>query len=314
MNAVRRAQGPAATRALTAPGLVLTQITSLQLGSAAAKSLFAEVGVTATAAMRITLAAIVLYVLVRPRLRSLTPGQWWAALCLGVVFAAMNLAYFAAIGVLPLGVAATLELLGPLLLAIALTRRPADLAWVAMAVTGLLLLGATGGRMPLLGIGLGLLAAGCRAAYVLLNRQVGRLFDDWTGLAVALVIGACLLAPIGAVSAGTRLLDPHVLAVGMLVALLSSLLPYSLDLLALRRISPRVFGILLSLSPAIAALVGFVVLTETLTTRQMLAILLVVVASIGAVAGETRSAQRRRQAPRSVQAADSPLWQSKNAT
>jgi inner membrane transporter RhtA len=276
---------------------VLTQIASLQLGSAAAKSLFADIGVTATAGMRITLAAIVLYALVRPRLRVLTPAQWRAALGLGVVFAAMNLAYFAAIGILPLGVAATLELLGPLLLAVTLTRRPTDLAWVALAVAGVLLLSGPDGRLPLLGIGLGLLAAACRAVYVLLNRRVGRLFGDWTGLAVALAVGACLLAPIGAVSAGTRLLDPQVLAVGMLVALLSSLLPYSLDLLALRRISPRVFGILLSLSPAVAALVGLVVLDEALTTRQILAILLVVVASIGAVAGETRAARCRREAP-----------------
>ncbi len=154
----------------------------------------------------------------------------------------MNIAYFEAIQVLPLGVAATLELLGPLLLAVALTRRPIDLAWAALAVAGVLLLGGTDGRLPLLGIGLGLLAAGCRAGYVLLNLQVARLFDDWAGLAVALVIGACLLAPIGAVTGGTRLLDPEVLAAGVLVALLSSLLPYSLDLVVLRRISPRVFG------------------------------------------------------------------------
>lgn len=297
MNAQRRGRGPATGRSLTAPGLVLTQIASLQLGSAVAKGLFADVGATATAAMRITLAAIVLYALVRPRLRALNRAQWRAALGLGVVFAAMNIAYFEAIQVLPLGVAATLELLGPLLLAVALTRRPTDLAWAALAVAGVLLLSGTDGRLPLLGIGLGLLAAGCRAGYVLLNRQVGRLFDDWTGLAVALAIGACLLAPIGAVTGGTRLLNPGVLAAGMLVALLSSLLPYSLDLVVLRRISPRVFGILLSLSPAVAALVGFVVLAEKLTSHQMLAILLVVVASTGAVAGETRATPHRRRAP-----------------
>jgi inner membrane transporter RhtA len=289
VNAQRHGRGSAGFGSLTAPGLVLAQIASLQLGSAVAKGLFADVGITATAAIRITLAAIVLCALVRPRIRSFTPAQWRAALSLGVVFAAMNLAYFQAIGVLPLGVAATLELLGPLLLAVALTHRSRDLAWVALAVTGVLLLSGPGGRLPLLGIGLGLLAAGCRAGYVLLNGQVGRLFGDWSGLAVALAIGACLLAPIGVVSGGTRLLDPGVLTAGVLVALLSSLLPYSLDLVVLRRITPRVFGILLSLSPAVGALVGFVVLAEALTRRQVLAILLVVVACVGAVAAEART-------------------------
>jgi len=285
-----RDQGRAGS--LTAPALVLAQITSLQLGSAVAKDLFADVGVTATAALRITLAAIVLCALVRPRLGSFTRAQWRAAVALGVVFAAMNLAYFQAIRVLPLGVAATLELLGPLLLAVALTRSRSDLAWVALAVAGVLLLGAPGGRLPLLGMVLGLLAAGCRAGYVLLNRKVGRVFEDWAGLALALAIGACLLAPIGAVSGGTRLLDPGVLAAGVLVALLSSLLPYSLDLLVLRRISPRLFGILLSLTPAVGALVGFAVLAEALTSREVLAILLVVAASAGAVAGHARTVQR----------------------
>ncbi len=284
-------QGPAGTGSLTAPGLMLAQIASLQVGSAIAKGLFADVGATATAAMRITLSAIVLCALARPRIGSFTSAQWRAALSLGVVLAAMNLAYFQAIGVLPLGVAATLELLGPLLLAVALTRRRSDRAWVTLSIAGVLLLTAPGGRLPLLGIGLGLLAAGCRAGYVLLNRQVGRLFGDWSGLAVALAAGACLLAPIGAVSGGTRLLDPGVLAAGVLVAVLSSLLPYSLDLVVLRRISPRLFGILLSLSPAVGTLVGFVVLAEALTTRQMLAILLVVVASVGAVAGDARAAR-----------------------
>lgn len=283
---------PAGAGPLTAPGMVLAQIASLQLGSAVAKGLFADVGVTATAALRITVAAIVLCALVRPRIRSFTSVQWRATLGLGVVFAAMNLAYFQAIGVLPIGIAVTLELLGPLLLALALTRRRSDLAWLVLAVTGVLLLSSPGGGLPLIGVGLGLLAAGCRASYVLLNRQVGRIFEDWSGLAVALAVGACLLAPIGAVSGGTHLLDLGVLATGVLVALLSSLLPYSLDLVALRRISPRLFGILLSLSPAVGALVGFVVLAEALTTRQGLAILLVVVASAGAVAGDARAGRR----------------------
>lgn len=285
------------SRSLTAPGLVLVQIASLQLGSALAKDLFSEVGATATAALRITLAALVLCATVRPRLRSRSAPQWRAVLALGAVLAAMNLAYFHTIARLPIGIASTLELLGPLALAIVLTRRLSDLAWALLSITGLLLLTAPGADLPMPGILLGLLAAGCRAAYVLLNRRVGQLFTDWSGLALALAAGAALLAPLGAVTGGARLLDPGVLAAGAGVAILSSLLPYCLDLLVLRRISARLFGILLSLSPAVGALVGLGALGETLTAGQVVAIGLVMVASAGAVAGDATAIRRARTPP-----------------
>jgi inner membrane transporter RhtA len=202
----------------------------------------------------------------------------------------MNLAYFQTIALVPLGVASTLELLGPIGLAVALTRRLTDLLWALLAVVGVVLLGAPGNGAPVLaGIGMGVLAAICRAGYVVLNRRIGRLFPDWTGLALALAAGAGVLAPAGAITGGARLLDPAVLATGVLVALLSSLLPYMLDLLVLRRISARLFGILLSISPVAAALVGLVVLGQALTTDQVVAIGLIVVAGVGAVADDART-------------------------
>lgn len=276
-------------RRSAAPGLVLVQIVSLQLGSAVAKGLFAEVGATATAAMRIVLAAVVMCVVVRPRVRGLGRDRWTAVLALGAVLALMNLAYFSAIALLPLGVAATVELLGPIALALALTRRLLDVLWGLLAVAGLALLAWPDGPLPGAGIAVGLLAAAGRAAYVLLNRRVGALFDDWSGLALALAVGACVMAPIGVVAAGDRLLDGSVLATGLAVAVLSSLLPYSLDLLVLRRISARAFGILLGLGPAVGALVGLVLLGEVLTGWQVVAVAMVAVAAAGAVHGERRA-------------------------
>lgn len=271
---------------------MLLQVVCLQLGSAVAKDLFATVGPTATAALRMTLAALVLCAIVRPRAASLSAPELRAVLALGLVLAAMNLAYFHAIARLPIGIASTFELLGPLVLAIALTRRLPDLAWALLAAAGVLLLAAPGGRLPVAGIALGLLAGACRAAYVLCNARVGRLFSDWSGLALALATGALLVAPAGVATGGAALLDVRVLGAGMGVAVLSSLLPYCLDLLVLRRISPRLFGVLLALSPAVGAVVGFAVLDEALTPRQILAVGLVVIGSAGAVAGHASAARR----------------------
>lgn len=278
--------GPDRRTRRIAPALVLLQITSLQLGSAVAKDLFREVGATATAALRITLAAIVLAAVVRPTVRGLTRAQWATVGALGLVLAAMNLAYFTAIALLPLGVASTLELLGPIALALALSRRLLDVAWAVLALTGLVLLAYPIGLLPVAGIAVGLLAAACRAGYVLLNHRVGALFPDWSGLALALIVGACVLAPLGAFAAGPRLGDGSVLAAGLAVAVLSSLVPYSLDLLVLRRITARAFGILLGLGPAVGALVGFVALGEVLTALQLVAVGLVAVAAVGAVRGD----------------------------
>ncbi|MEU7578126.1 EamA family transporter [Streptomyces sp. NPDC041068] len=271
-----------------AAGLVLAQILSLQLGSAVAKGAYGQVGPTALAGMRLGFAALVLWAVVRPRLMVLTAAQWRAAAGLGVVFAGMNAAYFQAIRHLPLGIAATLELLGPLALALALSRRVAHLLSGLLALAGVLLLAVPGGELAGAGIAAGAAAALCRAGYVVLNQRVGRLFPGWDGLTAALGIGACLLVPVAAVTEGRSVAaHPAALGTGVLVALLSSLIPYSLDMLALRRIGARGFGVLLALGPAVGAGVGFAVLGERLGPRECVAVTLVVAAGVWSVrAGE----------------------------
>ncbi|MGA4837390.1 EamA family transporter [Streptomyces sp. G45] len=271
-------------RAATAPTLVLVQIASLQAGSAVAKGAYAAVGPSALAGMRLFFAAVILWLLVRPSLRRVTAAQWRAVMSLGVVFAAMNVAYFQAISRLPIGVAATVELLGPLALSIALSRRLEHLAVALLALTGVLLLAGPGASLSAAGLMLGLAAAVCRAAYVVLSGRVGRLFSDWTGLTLALACGACLLTPVAAVTDGAAVAaHPAVLLTGGLVAVLSSLIPYALDMTVLRRIDVRAFGVLLALSPAVAAAAGFLLLGEQLTARQLIAVALVVLASAWSV-------------------------------
>ncbi|MFZ3566014.1 EamA family transporter [Streptomyces sp. BH097] len=275
---------PRSRGAAVAPALMLTQIASLQVGSAVAKGAYAAVGPTALAGMRLCFAAVILWLLVRPRLRGITAAQWRAAGALGLVLAAMNLAYFQAIGRLPIGVAATLELLGPLALSIALSRRIEHLVVGLLALAGVLLLAAPGASLPAAGLVLGGAAGVCRAAYVVLSRRVGHLFPDWTGLTLALAVGACVLTPVTAVTDGDRVAaHPSVLFTGLLVALLSSLIPYALDMTVLRRIDARAFGVLLALSPAVAAGVGFALLDEELTGRQLGAAGLIVAAGVWSV-------------------------------
>ncbi|MHB9757027.1 EamA family transporter [Streptomyces sp. BYX5S] len=269
---------------VAAPALMLTQIASLQVGAAVAKEAYGSVSPTALAGMRLFFSAAILWLLVRPRLRGVGAVRWRAAVALGLVLAGMNVAYFQAIGHLPIGVAATVELLGPLALSIALSRRLAHFLVALLALAGVLLLAAPGAELATTGLLLGGGAAVCRAAYVVLSQRVGRLFPDWTGLTLALAVGACVLTPVTAVTDGGRVADhPAVLVVGLLVALLSSLIPYSLDMTVLRRVDARTFGVLLALSPAVAAGVGFAVLGEQLTWRQLAAGALIVLAGVWSV-------------------------------
>ncbi|TDC71766.1 EamA family transporter [Streptomyces hainanensis] len=269
--------------------LVLGQITSLQLGAAVAKGAYDQVSPLALAGLRLAFAALVLCAVARPRVRAFDARRWRAVVTLGLVLAAMNVAYFGALQRLPIGVAATLELLGPLALAVGLSRRPGQLSAALLALAGVLLLASPGASLAVAGVVLGVLAGVCRAGYVLLNRQVGALFEDWSGLAVALAVGACALTPVAAVADGGAVVaHPSVLGAGFAVAVLSSLIPYTLDTVVLRRVDARTFGVLLSLTPAVGAAVGFVLLDERLTARQLCAIALVVAASAWAVAQSRR--------------------------
>ncbi|MGI8845099.1 MAG: EamA family transporter, partial [Thermoleophilaceae bacterium] len=201
----------------------------------------------------------------------------------GIALAAMNLGFYEAIDRIPLGVAVTLEFIGPLTVAIAGSRRALDLLWVTLAAGGILLLaGLGGGSIDALGASLALLAGVCWGSYILLSARVGTVFSGGAGLALAMAVGAVLLVPVGVAGAGSALLDGRVIVIGVAVAMLSSAIPYSLELRALRRLPTGVFGVLMSIEPAAAALAGLVVLGEVLHARELVAIALVVVASAGA--------------------------------
>jgi inner membrane transporter RhtA len=260
---------------------VLGAACSVQGGAAVAKSLFPQVGPPGVVFLRLLFGSIALWAIARPRLRGRAQGDLQLVVALGAVLAAMNLSFYEALDRVPLGVAVTVEFLGPLAVAVLGSRRPLDLIWVAAAGAGVALL-ANGGSARPLGLGLAALAGVFWACYILLGVRVGRAFQGASGLAPAMALGALLSAPWGIVSAGGHLGDARLLGAGVGVGLLSSALPWSLELEALRRLPSHVFSVVLSLEPAVAALAGFVFLHEHLRPRSWLAIGLVVVASAGA--------------------------------
>jgi inner membrane transporter RhtA len=262
--------------------LVLTGVTSIQFGAALAATLFDDAGPAGTSALRLGFAAIVLVVMWRPRPRAYRARDLRLATLFGLVLGAMNLTFYEALDRIPLGIAVTIEFAGPLGVAVALSRRRLDLLWAAMAATGILLLADPGGgSVDAAGLAFILAAAACWAAYILLAQRAGRVFSGGTGLAMAMVVAAIVPLVPGVAEAGTNLLDPATLAAGAGVALLSSVIPYSLETEALRRMPANVFGVLMSLEPAVAAVAGFLVLHQHLGTRDVLAIGLVIAASIG---------------------------------
>ena len=277
-----------ASRTVLPTSLVLLSIGSTQVGAALAKSLFPALGPIGTVGLRVGWAALILLVIWRSHLRG---SYGWAAYRLavlfGIVLAAMNLSFYAALSQIPLGVAVSLEFVGPLTLAVVQSRKVVDVLWVVFAACGVLLLAPIHGlgetTLRLSGIGLALLAGACWAAYVLLSARVGSRFPGGVGLAWATGVAAILLLPLSILQAGKELLHPLLLLAGAGVGVLSSAIPYSLEMEALRRLPSRVFSVLLSLEPAIAALVGFIVLREQLTWRAMVAIALISAASIGIV-------------------------------
>jgi inner membrane transporter RhtA len=263
--------------------LVLGAIGSVQFGSALAATLFAKVGPAGAVLLRLLSASIVLVILWRPRLAARTRHELLLAGAFGLVLAAMNLSFYEAIHRIPLGAAVTLEFVGPLAVALGGSRRRTDLIWVALAAAGILAL-TRGGTHGLSGAGVGfaLLAGSMWAAYILINARVGRAFTGGTGLALAMCVAAVAAAPFGVAEGGGNLIEPRSLALGAAVGMLSSAIPYSFELEALRRIAPPVFGVLMSLEPAMAALAGSIVLGQSLSDRALLGILLVVMASVGA--------------------------------
>ena len=263
-------------------GLVLVGILSVQLGAAIAKSLFGEISPTAMVWLRLVTSALVLAAIARPRLTGRSGSDWLVVLAFGASLATMNWGIYQSMARIPLGLAVTIEFIGPLTLAVLGSRRARDLVWVLLAGLGVALLGFQRTDLDLLGVLYALLAGTAWAAYILLSASTGRRWDGFDGLAVASVVAALGMTLPALLAAGTSLWDGRVLLIGALVGLLSSVIPYSCELVALRSLRPAVFGILMSLEPAAAALAAIVVLREHLAPVQWLAIACVVAASIGA--------------------------------
>jgi inner membrane transporter RhtA len=262
--------------------LVLVAITSLQFGAALAGTIFDEIGPAGTALLRAFFAAVVLLAIWRPRVRDHPPRDLRLVALFGLVLGCMNLCIYESFARIPLGIAVTIEFAGPLGLAVALSRRRLDLACAALAAIGIVLLADPGGgAVDALGVALALVAAACWAAYILIAQAAGRVFSGGHGVALAMAVAVVVPLVPGIATAGGDLLKPQWLAIGCAVALMSSVLPYSLETEALRRLPANVFGVLMSIEPAVAAIAGLVVLGQDLRARDVVAIAFVVVASIG---------------------------------
>lgn len=263
--------------------LVLLAVGSVQFGGALAATLIPAVGALGSVTLRLAIAAAVMLAVLRPRVRGYDAGDWATVAGFAVALASMNAAFYASLSRLPIGAAVTIEFVGPLLLAAVLSRLAKDFVAVAVAALGVVLvsgvIGTSTERLDPVGVVLALLAGASWAAYILLSARTGRRFPKLDGLALAMVIATLIVAPVGVVTAGPRLWHVDILLQGAAIAMLSSVIPYSLELLALRRMHAAVFGVLLSLEPAVAAVAGFLVLGQRLTGTQLVGLTAVVLAS-----------------------------------
>jgi inner membrane transporter RhtA len=270
---------PVARGRAVAVGMVIVAAVSPQVGAAFAVTLFDELGPAGAAFLRLAFAAVILWAIWRPRLT----GDLRLPAAFGVALGLMNWTFYESIDRIPLATAVTIEFAGPLLVAVLGSRRPLDGLWVVLAAAGIVLLVApSGGSMDPVGVVFALAAALCWMAYIYLSKRTGAAFPGGSGLAIAMAVGALIVLPAGVIQADGALARPDMLGSALAVALLSSVLPYSLELEALRRLPESVFGVLMSVDPAIAALVGFVLLGQALGARELLGIGMVVVASAGA--------------------------------
>ena len=270
--------------AFGATALVVTGLICQEVGAAIAVTLFPEVGSVGMVTLRLVFSAIVLLLIFRPSFRGRSAANWRTVIGFGLVLAAMNVLFYLALTRLHLGVTVTIEVIGPLILSVVISRRASAWLWAALALAGVVLLG-RGGFDSLDPIGV-LFALGAGAAwvgYILLSERTGRGFARLDGLAIAMAIGSLAVLPFGIATTGATLVLPHILLLGFAVAVLSSAIPYGLELIALRRLPAATFSILLSLAPALAALAGLIILGQQLEILDAVAIALVVIASMGAV-------------------------------
>lgn len=280
----------------SAVALVLVGLACQEIGASLAVLLFDEVGPLGMVMLRLVFAAMVLLLIARPSLRGHSRAAWLAVVRFGVVLALMNGLFYLALERLPLGVTVTIEVLGPLTLSIIAARRASAWLWAGLAFLGVVALGGGGwDRLDPLGVAFALGAAASWALYILASARVGREFVRLDGLALAMAVGAVLSLPFGIADAGGALLRPDLLALGAGVAVLSSTIPYALELSALRRLAASTFAILMSLGPATASIAGFLLLGQHLSVLEIAGIALVIAASIGAVLMAPRT--RRQDEP-----------------
>ncbi|GAA2599483.1 MULTISPECIES: EamA family transporter [Streptomyces] len=276
-------------------GLVIAGGLSVQFGAALAVSLMPRAGALGVVTLRLAVAAVVMLLVCRPRLRGHSRADWGTVVVFGIAMAGMNGLFYQAVDRIPLGPAVTLEVLGPLALSVFASRRAVNLVWAALALAGVFLLGGGGfDDLDPAGAAFALAAGAMWAAYIVFSARTGRRFPQADGLALAMAVGALLFLPLGIAESGAKLIDPVTLGLGAGVAVLSSVLPYTLELLALRRLPAPTFAILMSLEPAIAAAAGFLILDQALSATQSAAIALVIAASMGAV--RTQVGRRKRPA------------------
>lgn len=281
-------------RSGTTPAIVLVVVglACQEVGAALAVLLFPEVGPLGMVMLRLVFSAIVLLLIARPVLRGHSRDGWLAVLGFGLVLATMNGLFYLALERLPLGVTVTIEVLGPLVLSIVASRRASAWLWALLALAGVVALAGGGwDRLDPLGVLFALGAAASWAFYILASARVGREFPRLDGLALAMAVGALIALPFGILSAGSALLRPDLLALGAVVAVLSSTIPYALELIALRRLPAAAFAILMSLAPATAALAGWLLLGQDLLWLEIVGIALVITASIGAVRSASKAAR-----------------------
>ncbi|MBN9104991.1 MAG: EamA family transporter [Propionibacteriaceae bacterium] len=261
--------------------LVLGAIVSVQFGAAFAKSLFPLADPTAIAWLRMAVAALVFWVVARPRLRGRTWAEWRVVLGYGIALATMNWSIYQSFARIPIGLAVTIEFLGPLVVALVGSRRPRDLVWAALAAIGVALLGAFPTSADWAGVGFALLAGAAWAAYIVLSGPTGAAWEGVTGVSVGTLVGVVVFAVPGVLTGGAAMWEPRVLGLAALVGVLSSVIPYGLEMVARRSIPSGVFGILMSVEPAAAALAALLVLGEQLSWIEWIAMACVIVASIG---------------------------------
>jgi inner membrane transporter RhtA len=261
---------------------VLLAIISVQSGAAIAKGLFPAIGAAGTASLRIGISALILLAVYRPNLQKITAEQWKLVIPYGLSLGAMNLIFYLAIERIPIGLAVTLEFIGPLLVAVLGSKRRIDFFWVLLAVAGIVLIAPwSNNGLDILGVLFALLAGALWAAYIILGGKISKIMKGGDAVTIGMLFASILIVPFGILGNGLSNLTPQLLGLGVALALLSSAIPFTLEMKALGQLPARTFSILMSLEPAAASICAFIFLQEYLTFNEILAVIFVVIASAG---------------------------------